>query len=154
MPIRQAMQQKALFTTVLAGLALSGFAAAAAPSPSSPSAAGVQLEICRLPGSLSEYSGKEVDIPAGTTFAEDLFQEDDGVLPAASQPSVRVVTTAPVALAASAFCVRAPVRPLAPAAAAALQASFGRMFVVAGKRAHGASGVLDRIYGLLQSSSG
>jgi hypothetical protein len=151
MPIRQAMQQKALFTTVLAGLALSGFAAAAAPSSA---AAGVRLEICRLPGSLSEYSGKEVDIPAGTTFAEDLFQEDDGVLPAASQPSVRVVTTAPVALAASAFCVRAPIRPLAPAAAAALQASFGRMFVVAGKRAHGASGVLDRIYGLLQSSSG
>lgn len=144
MPI---MRSTLLILTLFAALAASGLAGAAAPA----AAAGVELEICRLPGSLAEYSGTVINIPAGTTFTDEVFDLGDGT-PAPGGAPVDVMTTAPVALAASAFCVRVPVKPVTPADGAALPESFGRMFVAGGNGAANDGHVFDRIYGLLRNS--
>jgi hypothetical protein len=139
-----------LLSALFAALAASGPAGAAALTAGGGDA-GVELEICRLPGSLSEYSGKEISIPAGTTFTDEVF--DLGGAAERSAP-INVMTTAPAALAASAFCVRVPVKPVTPADGAALSQSFGHMFVAGGTSAVRAGRVFDRVYGLLRSGSG
>lgn len=142
--------------TLLAALLLSAPAVPAALSADTRAgaAAGVTLEICRLPGSLDEYSGEVIRIPAGTTFSDDVFDPEDSTESSGGGP-VSVATTAPVSLGASAFCVRVPVRPLTPADGTELQSSFGRMFVANGKGARVAVGrVFNRVYGLLRNDGG
>jgi hypothetical protein len=141
------MRQLLLTSACLAALALVAAPARAAPE------GGVALEICRLPGSLSEYSGKAIDLPAGMIFATD---DSDNIIGSdfAQSPKsapLKVVTSAPVSLGADKFCADAPIKPLAPAA---VQRALGRLFVATGgDLRQGDSAAFDAIYGVLQSSS-
>jgi hypothetical protein len=141
------MRQLLLTSACLAALAIPIAAAQASPG------GGVALEICRLPGALSEYSGKAIELPAGMIFATDDSDEAIGSdFDASSKdPPLKVVTSAPVSLGASKFCVDAPIKPLAPAA---VQRALGRMFVATGGTlGRGDTATLDAIYGVLQASS-
>ena len=142
-------------TLLLAALGASGPAWPAALSADSGAGAvgGIELEICRLPGSSEEYSGSVINIPAGTTFTDDVFDLGQGA-PSPSAAPLTVTTTAPASLAASAFCLRVPVKPVTPADRVALSASFGRMFVASGKGTVTLGHVFDRVYGLLRSGPG
>lgn len=136
---------------LIAALALCVQAARADP----PVAAGMDLEICRLLGSSSEYSDQEIDIPAGTVFAAASVAVGADAAPfAAAASPVGVITAAPVAIAAEAFCVRAPMRLADPAEAGEVRARIGSMFLPRGSggiRAALAAQALEAVYGLLQN---
>ena len=114
-----------------------------------PPAGGLELEICRLPGVPSEYSGREIDIPAGVAFSQ-ASGLDDVAAPQPAAPPIRVTLAAPAAIPASAFCVRAPIRPADPAQDHALHARVGDMFWVTSGMPGMAPGSLDAIYRLLR----
>jgi hypothetical protein len=140
------MRQNLLIPALLAALALSPAPARAA------SGAGVELEICRLPGSLTGATEKAIEVPAGMSFVTD---QDNSVLSPGlnaprALPPIRVVTTAPVSLGPGSFCVRAPIKPLA---AGAVSDALGRMFIATGTDPAGPGGLkFDQIYGVLQQS--
>jgi hypothetical protein len=144
---RKSLCLAALLAAMAPGAARAGAATAALPAPA---AASITLEICRLPGSLGENSGPDIDIPAGVTFTADAF--DDLVNPdrrADDDPSsLQVVTTAPASLGPDKFCVHAPVKPVGDVQPGAIAAALGRMFVATGGGAD--SGALDDLYGLLR----
>ncbi|HZB90905.1 MAG TPA: hypothetical protein VE397_05660 [Stellaceae bacterium] len=150
------MKQSLLVAALLTALTPGVSAAPAAPGPAAlapASAASLApvLEVCRLPGSLSEYSGKPIAIPAGTVFSADAFDDAaGGALDPGSGAQLKVATTASVAIAAAKFCVDAPVKPLGGAGAGALHAALGRMFIAtsAGVQ-HIDATSFDNIYGLL-----
>jgi len=152
------MGRTLLLAAILAALPPGAWAAPAVPSvPSAmPAAAAndVKLEICRLPGSLSEYSGKAIVVAAGAVFTTDAFDDDIGATSDLLQDApLKVVTTAPVSISADKFCVDASIKPLGGVSESALHAALGRMFVAssAGVQQVDAS-ALDRIYGLLQQT--
>jgi hypothetical protein len=152
------MGRKLLLAAILAALPPGAWAAPAVPSvPSATTAAAandVKLEICRLPGSLSEYSGKAIDVAAGAVFIADAFDDDIGATSDLLQDApLQVVTTAAVSISADKFCVDAPIKPLGGVSQSALDTALGRMFVAssAGVQQVDAS-ALDRIYGLLQQT--
>ena len=146
------MRRSRLFFALLAALGPGAQTARADP----PVAAGMDLEICRLPGTPSEYSDREIDIPAGTVFAAADIAIGDASAPGpAAAPAVGVITAAPVAIAAAAFCARAPIRPANPAADGAVRARVGTMFLPRGSggvRPALAARALDTVYGLLQNA--
>jgi hypothetical protein len=146
------MRQKRLAYALLAALALSVHAARA----DQPVAAGIEIEICRLPGSPSEYSDQEIDIPAGTVFAAADIAVGDATAPdSAAASSVGVITAAPVAIAAAAFCARAPIRLADPAEEGEVHARIGSMLLPLGSggiRAAPAARALDAVYGLLRNA--
>lgn len=153
------MKQSLLVAAVLTALAPGASAAPAAPAsaalaPASAASRAPVLEICRLPGSLSQYSRQPIAIPAGTVFGADAFDDDVGAAldPRPAAP-LELATTASVAIAAAKFCVDAPVKPLGGAGAGALHAALGRMFVAAGGLQQVDAAGFDNIYGLLQQPS-
>ena len=148
------MRQSPFLSALFAAWMLGAPAAPAAPVTAASAAAGVELEICRVSGSLSDAFGSSIRIPAGTTFRDDAFEADDAASRASGDRPVNVITTAPVAIPASAFCVRAPIRPAGPEDTAALQRSFGRMVVAGGRNSDETPGALDRVYGLLRGGPG
>jgi hypothetical protein len=152
------MGRKLLLAAILAALPPGAWAAPSVPSvPSATPAAAandVKLEICRLPGSLSEYSGKAIVVAAGAVFTTDAFDDDIGATSDLLQDApLKVVTTAPVSISADKFCVDAPIKPLGGVSESALHAALGRMFVASSAGVQQVdAGALDRIYGLLQQT--
>jgi hypothetical protein len=120
-------------------------AAHAADSP-----AGLELEICRLPGMPAEYSGHAIDIPAGIAFSATTGIPDAADPAQAPVPPVTVTLTAPATIAAAGFCVRAPIAPGDTVSARALGGHVGDMFQVSRGLPGTAHGTLDTIYGLLR----
>ncbi|HXZ00260.1 MAG TPA: hypothetical protein VEI03_09680 [Stellaceae bacterium] len=106
-----------------------------------------------MPGPPSEYSEQEIDIPTGTVFAAaSLSVGDDSAPRAAAESAVGVITAAPVAIAAAAFCARAPIRLADPAEDGEVRARIGSLFLPrggSGIRAALAAQALDAVYGLL-----
>ncbi len=153
------MGRKLLLAAILAALPPGARAAPVVPSvPATTTAADaskdVKLEICRLPGSLSAYSGKAIVVAAGAVFTTDAFDDDIGATSDLLQDApMKVVTTAPASISADKFCVDAPIKPLGGVSESALHAALGRMFVAssAGVQQVDAN-ALDRIYGLLQQT--
>ena len=152
------MGRKLLLAAILAALPPGAWAAPVVPAvPSATTAAAandVKLEICRLPGSLSEYSGKAIVVAAGAVFTTDAFDDDIGATSDLLQDvPLKVVTTDPVSISADKFCVDASIKPLGGVSESALNAALGRMFVAssAGVQQVDAS-ALDRLYGLLQQT--
>ena len=152
------MGRELLLAAILAALPPGARAAPSVPSvPSATSAAAaddVKLEICRLPGSLSEYSGKAIVVAAGAVFTSDAFDDDIGATSDLLQDApLKVVTTTPVSISADKFCVDAPIKPLGGVSESALHAALGRMFVASSAGVQQVdAGALDRIYGLLQQT--
>jgi hypothetical protein len=152
------MGRKLLLAAILAALPPGAWAAPLVPSvPSATPAAAandVKLEICRLPGSLSEYSGKAIVVAAGAVFTTDAFDDDIGATSDLLQDApLKVVTTAPVSISADKFCVDATIKPLGGVSDSALHAALGRMFVASSAGVQQVdAGALDRIYGLLQQT--
>ena len=141
------MRLSLLFPPLLAAIG----AASPAFCADSPQAAELELEICRLPGMPAEYSGREIDIPAGAAFAPAGGLIDPTATGGPAATPLRVTLVAPVSIAASAFCVRAPVRPVDPAQNRALHARIGEPFWVSGGLPGMRPGALDVVYGLLRS---
>lgn len=118
----------------------------------------VVLEICRLPGTEAAYSDQIISVPAGTEFLSDPFGRDllpavAGVLAPTPDPTLAVITVAPVSVPTDGSCAYAKVRPVGALDAAALNAGFGRMFVVNhGPPSRALTGQDDTIYGLLLAS--
>ena len=148
------MRPSPFLSALFAAWVLGAAAAPAAPVTAASATAGVELEICRVSGSLSDAFGSSVLIPAGTTFQDNAFEAEDAAARASGDRPVRVITTASVAIPASSFCVRVPVRPVGPEDTVALQRSYGRMFVAGGPKSDAAPGGLDRVYGLLRGGPG
>jgi hypothetical protein len=152
------MGRNLLLAAILAALPPGAWAAPVVPAvPSATTAAAsndVTLEICRLPGSLSEYSGKAIVVAAGAVFTTDAFDDDIGATSDLLQDApLKVVTTAPVSISADRFCVDAPIKPLGGVSESALHAALGRMFVASSAGVQQVdAGALDRIYGLLQQT--
>jgi hypothetical protein len=153
------MGRKLLLAAILVALPPGAWAAPALPAvPSATTAAGandgIKLEICRLPGSLSEYSGKAIVVAAGAVFTTDAFDDDIGATSDLLQDApLKVVTTAPASISADKFCVDAPIKPLGGVGDSALHAALGRMFVASSAGVQQVdAGALDRIYGLLQQT--
>lgn len=149
------MGRKLLLAAILAALPPGAWAAPSVPSATPAAAANdVKLEICRLPGSLSEYSGKAIVVAAGAVFTTDAFDDDIGATSDLLQDApLKVVTTAPISISADKFCVDAPIKPLGGVSEGALHAALGRMFVASSAAVQQVdAGALDRIYGLLQQT--
>lgn len=146
------MRPSRLAFAVLAALGLAVHAARSNPT----AAAGIELEICRLPGTPAEYSDQEIDLPAHTVFvAAAIALGDDGKPEGADAPRVGVVTLAPIAIAAGAFCTRAPIGLVDPAENSRIRARLGSMFLPRTNSSIQAalSHPLDAVYGLLRSKS-
>ena len=139
------MRQPLLFPFLLLALAPAA-RAAAAESP----AAGLELEICRLPGMPAEYSGHAIDIPAGVAFSATTGIPDAADPAQAPVPPITVTLTAPATIGAASFCVRAPIAASDAASARVLDGHVGDMFQVSRGMPGAAAGTFDTIYGLLR----
>jgi len=140
------MRLSLLLSTLLAALAFSTPALCA----DSPQADGLELEICRLPGVPSEYHGREIDIPGAAAFAPAGGLIDPAATSRPAARPLRVALAAPVSIAASAFCVNAPIRPVDPVQDHALRARIGEPFWASGGIPGMRPGSLDVVYGLLR----
>ena len=118
------MRQTILLPALLAALA-SGPAAAHAALPA---VAGLQLEICRLPGMSVDDGDQAIRIPAGTVFTA--AGVDAGLAAptsTAGTPPLRVILAAPATIDPAAFCVRAPISLPDPVARGAVRAELDSM---------------------------